>query len=112
MSYYTRNARCSCARCRAHALTGAAFLITLGVLFLLDQNWIISFDKSWPILLLVMGGMIFLSRSASTENHIERYYRAPAPMNAPPPAQPNSWNPPPPPPAPVSSAQPNPEVKP
>ncbi|HEX5434065.1 MAG TPA: DUF5668 domain-containing protein [Candidatus Angelobacter sp.] len=107
MSCYTRNNRCSCARCRAHSLTGAAFLITLGVLFLLDQNWIISFDKSWPILLLVIGGMIFFCRTASTENHIEPY-RSTVPMNPAPP-QPNTWNPPPPPPA--SSVQPNPEVK-
>ena len=109
MSIYTRNTRCSCARCRSHSLTGAAFLITLGVLFLLDQNWIISFDKSWPILLLVMGGMIFFCRTASTENHVEPY-RSSA-MNVVTPQSP-TWNAPPPPPPPASSAQPNPEVKP
>jgi hypothetical protein len=90
---------------------GAAILITLGVLFLLDTNWIISFDKSWPVLLLVIGGFIFLCRTASTENHIEPY-RSSAPMNAAPPAQPNTWSPAPPPPPQASSAQPNPEVKP
>lgn len=109
MSVYTRNRRCSCARCRAHGLTGAAFLITLGVLFLLDQNWIISFDKSWPILLLVTGGMIFFCRTASTENHIEPYRSAAVNVA---PAQPATWNPPPPPPPAASSAQANPEVKP
>lgn len=110
MSFYTRNRRCSCARCRTHGLTGAAFLITLGVLFLLDQNWIISFDKSWPILLLVMGGMIFFCRTAPTENHIEPY-RSAAPVHVAAPQQ-TTWNPPPPPPpSSASSAQPNPEVK-
>lgn len=110
MSVYTRNRRCSCARCRAHGLTAAVFLITLGVLFLLDQNWIIAFDKSWPILLLVTGGMIFFCRTAPTENHIEPY-RSSA-MNVVTPQPPAAWNPPPPPPPAASSAQANPEVKP
>ncbi|MGE5323057.1 MAG: LiaI-LiaF-like domain-containing protein [Actinomycetota bacterium] len=87
---------------------GAAILITLGVLFLLDTNWIISFDKTWPVLLLVIGGFTFFCRTASTANHIDPY-PASAPMNA---AQPNTWNPAPPPPPPAPSAQQNPEVKP
>ena len=112
MSVYTRNRRCSCARCRAHGLTGAAILVTLGVLFLLDANWIIPFDKSWPVLLLVIGGFIFFCRTASTENHVEPYRASAVPVNAVPPAQAATWNPPPPPPPPASSAQANPEVKP
>ena len=111
MSVYRRNRRCSCARCRAHGLTGAAILITLGVLFLLDANWIIPFDKSWPVLLLVIGGFIFICRTASIENHIDPY-QVPTSMQAIPPGQPNTWNPAPPPPPPASSAQANPEVKP
>lgn len=107
MPVYTRNRRCSCARCRAHGLTGAAILVTLGVLFLLDVNWIISFEKSWPILLLVVGGMIFFCRTAPTENHIEPYCSSAMNVVTP---QPATWNPPPPPP-PAPSAQTNPEVK-
>ena len=34
---YRYNPYCSCGRCRAHGFMGPAVLITLGVLFLLDQ---------------------------------------------------------------------------
>lgn len=73
MAIYMRNRRCPCARCRAHGLTGAAVLVTLGVLFLLDSNGIVWFHQSWPVLLLVIGIVIFFSRTASTENHIQPY---------------------------------------
>jgi hypothetical protein len=73
MSAYTSNRRCSCARCRFRGLTGAAILITLGVLFLLNDMWVIRFDESWPALLIVIGLFMYLGRSASTEGHIEPY---------------------------------------
>jgi cell wall-active antibiotic response 4TMS protein YvqF len=111
MSVYVRNRRCPCARCRAHGLIGAAILVTLGVLFLLDTNGIVWFRQSWPVLLLVIGASIFFSRTASTENHIQPYV-APAPVivaSAPP----TTWTagtPPPPPPAPTGEN--NSQVKP
>lgn len=97
MPVYRRNRNCPCARCRAHSLMGAAILVTLGVLFLLDTNGIVWFGQSWPVLLLVIGAFVFLTRSASTENHIDPY-GTPAAMSAPA----ATWganNPPPPPPA-------------
>jgi hypothetical protein len=48
-------------------------LITLGVLFLLDEMGNVPFDDSWPALLIVGGLFMYLGRSASTEGHIERY---------------------------------------
>jgi Domain of unknown function (DUF5668) len=107
MSVYTRNKRCPCARCRAHGLMGAAIVITVGVLLLLDQNGIVQFHQSWPVLLLVIGAFTFMSHAASTENHIEPYV-APAPVYAPPPTW-NATSPPPPPPA--APPQNDPEVK-
>jgi hypothetical protein len=59
---------------------GAAILITLGVLFLLTEIYFIPFDRTFPALLIVIGLMMYLSRSASTEGHISRY-----PGMAPPP---------------------------
>lgn len=108
MSVYTRNRRCPCARCRAHGLMGAGILITVGILLLLDQNHIVSFEQTWPVLLLVIGGFIFMRRSASTENHIEPY-AAPVLVSVQPAT--NAWTTatPPPPPAPPQS---NGEVKP
>jgi hypothetical protein len=101
MSGYTRNRHCPCARCRAHGLMGAALIITVGVLFLLDTNGIIWFNQSWPVLLLVVGAFIFMARSASTENHIEPW-SSPVRGNAPISPQQGVWGasvPPPPPPS-------------
>lgn len=82
MAVYMRNRRCSCARCRAHGLMGAAVLVTLGVLFLLDSNGIVWFRQSWPVLLLVIGIVIFFGRTGSTENHVQPYW-AQAPSSVP-----------------------------
>lgn len=70
MSAYTGNRTCQCPRCRARGLMGAAILITLGVLFLLDEFSRLRFDDSWPALLIVIGLVLYLGRSASTEGHI------------------------------------------
>ena len=80
---YTSGRRCGCRRCISRGLIGPAVLVTLGVLFLLQEYYIIAFEQSWPVLLLVIGVMIFLSRTAPTEGHISRAmygtYIAPAP---------------------------------
>ena len=52
-------------------------LITIGVLFLLDQmghaHWM-GFDFTWPALLIVIGLIKLLEHSASTNGHIPREY--------------------------------------
>jgi hypothetical protein len=50
---------------------GAAVLITLGVLFLLQEFYIVRFDQSFPALLIVIGLVLYLSRSAPTDGHIQ-----------------------------------------
>lgn len=72
MTLYTRNRNCPCVRCRAQGLMGAAILITLGVLFLMENYGVVDFDRSFPVLLLVIGCMLLISRTGSTEGHIER----------------------------------------
>jgi len=76
---YRYNPHCSCSRCRAHGFMGAAVLITLGVLFLLDQvsrvYWL-HFDDTWPALLIVIGLVMFLQHNASAAGHVPREYRA------------------------------------
>ena len=81
---YRYNPYCSCPRCRAHGYMGPAVLITLGVLFLLSQvswNYWLSFDRTWPALLIVIGLVSFLRHSAPANGHVPREYVA-----APPPA--------------------------
>jgi hypothetical protein len=74
---------------------GAVILITLGVLALLGEFWIIHFRQGFAVFLIVMGIMLYLGRSASTEGHIE-----PLPLG------PGSSPPPPP----IASGQHGPEV--
>jgi hypothetical protein len=50
---------------------GAAVLITLGVLFLMESYHVIAFDRSFPVLLLVIGCVLLVSRTGSTEGHIQ-----------------------------------------
>jgi hypothetical protein len=50
---------------------GAAVLITLGVLFLMESYNVIPFDRSFPVLLLVIGCVLLVSRTGSTESHIQ-----------------------------------------
>ena len=73
------NPQCSCGRCRTHGFMGPAVLITLGVLFLLDQvgriYWL-HFDNTWPALLIVIGLVMFLQHNASAAGHVPREYGA------------------------------------
>jgi hypothetical protein len=50
---------------------GAAILITLGVLFLMENFDVIPFDRSFPVLLLVIGCVMLIGRTGSTEGHIQ-----------------------------------------
>ncbi len=43
------------------AIQGPVLMITVGSLFALDQNGILNFRQSWPIILIVMG-VLQLSR--------------------------------------------------
>jgi hypothetical protein len=63
-------ARCQCPRCRARRITGPAVLVTIGVLFLLENLAQIGFHRTWPILLLVIGAVQLFQHSASNEGHI------------------------------------------
>jgi hypothetical protein len=50
---------------------GAAILVTLGVLWLLHNYWVVRFGESFPILFLVGGGVLLISRTGSTEGHVQ-----------------------------------------
>ena len=63
--------RCACACCRTRGLMGPVVLITLGVLFLIDQySHRYSFTELWPILLIVIGVVKVAQSLASKEGHV------------------------------------------
>jgi len=78
MTPYIRNRSCQCVRCRAHGLMGAAVFITLGVLFLMNNYEILRFEQGLPALLLVVGCVLLISRTGSTEGHIQPGWTQPA----------------------------------
>jgi cell wall-active antibiotic response 4TMS protein YvqF len=81
---------CSCARCRIHGLMGPAILITVGLLFFIGQmTWNYSFDRTWPVILIVIGIVKLLSDTASASGHVNPWETQPA-------AQPGGQAPPPP----------------
>jgi hypothetical protein len=60
---------CTCQRCSRRGLMGPVVLITIGVLFLLQQMHVASFNRLWPVILLVIGVVKLLQETASTEGH-------------------------------------------
>ena len=70
MENYVRNRGCHCPRCMAWDLMGAAMLITLGVLFMLSLWAHVRFHYTWPVILIVIGTVMFLRSSGPTTGHI------------------------------------------
>jgi hypothetical protein len=70
MNGYSRNRACSCARCRCTGYIGPATLITLGVLFLIDQYTQYSFHSTWPIILIVIGVIKLIEWNAPITGHV------------------------------------------
>src|SRR6185312_11158882 len=62
-------------------------LITLGVLFLMNNYYILRFEQGLPALLLVIGCVLLISRTGSTEGHIQPGWIQP-PIAQPPITQP------------------------
>jgi len=60
-----------CERCRARALMGPAVLVTLGTLFLLQEQYVVGFHRTWPILLVVIGLVKVYQSSASSAGHVD-----------------------------------------
>jgi|SRR5450432_4077676 Domain of unknown function (DUF5668) len=89
--------RCHCHSCMIKGLMGPAVIITIGVLFLLNetQGGRYYFWNSWPVILLVIGAVQLGSALAPREGHIV----PPVPGTVPPiptPPQPPVVPPPPP----------------
>ena len=79
METYRCNRNCGCMRCRYRGFMGPVVLMTVGVLFLIDNVGLHNLDfenHTWPVLLIVIGVMIMLRRTASTEGHVQPFYVA------------------------------------
>jgi len=63
---------CTCRSCTVRGLTGPAVVITLGILFLLNQVHAVhlSFHRTWPVLLVVIGLIHLTGALAPSEGHI------------------------------------------
>src|SRR5450755_145613 len=80
--------RCNCRRCTIKSLMGPAVVITVGVLFLLEQTHSgFSFGQMWPIILVVIGVISLASALAPMDGHISSSVPVtpqPGTMSAPP----------------------------
>jgi hypothetical protein len=61
---------CQCARCRSRRIMGPSMMVTIGFLFLLENVHVANFGRTWPVILLVVGGIKLLQGSASAADHI------------------------------------------
>ena len=91
---------CVCEQCRTRKLMGPAMLVTIGVLFLLDNVGRLEFHRTWPAILLVIGVVKLVQSNSSSEGHI-----GPLPPGMPPIVPPGGLQNVTPPPAPQSPEQ-------
>jgi hypothetical protein len=76
--------RCSCQRCSIRGLMGPAVLITIGVLFLVQQShWAYRFGRTWPVILVVIGGIKLAEALASDAGHNSQQVPPPYPPQGP-----------------------------
>jgi TM2 domain-containing membrane protein YozV len=66
----TPDAVCNCERCRMRCIMWPAVLVTLGVLFLMDNLNGPGFERTWPLILLVIGAVKLLQSNASEVGHV------------------------------------------
>jgi len=71
MNGYRRNRACSCARCRCSGFLWPVVLITVGVLFLIDQYTRYGIGRTWPVFLIVLGIALFWQRRAPATGHVD-----------------------------------------
>jgi hypothetical protein len=87
--------RCACRRCMIRSLMGPAVIITVGLLFLLDQmrGGFLSFGNTFPIILIVIGAVSLAAALAPMDGHIDGSYPPVSPSGAPGSAQSLPQNP-------------------
>src|ERR1700753_2015896 len=86
------NPRCHCPRCKIRSLVGPAVIVTVGVLFLLQQmrGGYFDFGNTYPVILVVIGAILLASALAPMDGHINPHAQPANPPVAPPPAAPGA----------------------
>jgi hypothetical protein len=79
--------RCYCERCRSRGLMWPAILVTVGFLSLLEDFTRFGWDRTWPVLILVIGIVMLLRSNASWQGHVQL---PPSDATPPPPASANT----------------------
>ena len=90
MNGYRSNRTCGCPRCRCRGLMAPAVLVTLGILFTLSEFGVANFDRTWPLLLIVIGLVKVFQGNAPTDGHMNADAPAIMPGGAPPAVGPES----------------------
>ena len=81
------NPRCRCPRCTIRSLLGPAVIVTVGVLFLLQQmrGGYFDFGNTYPVILVVIGAILLASSLAPMDGHINPAVQPQAQSQVPPP---------------------------
>jgi hypothetical protein len=69
MQDYVANRTCGCTRCRWNGLLGPALLVAVGALMLLHNLRVGEFQRTWPVLLIVIGAVKLLQTTGPTQGH-------------------------------------------
>ncbi|HXH66560.1 MAG TPA: DUF5668 domain-containing protein [Candidatus Limnocylindrales bacterium] len=77
--------KCHCQSCTIRGLMGPAVVITVGVLWLLNEvhGGRFYFGSTWPVILIVIGLVHLASAMASREGHLDSPPRVDSPQNTP-----------------------------
>jgi cell wall-active antibiotic response 4TMS protein YvqF len=81
------NPRCRCPRCTIRSLLGPAVIVTVGVLFLLQQmrGGYFDFGNTYPVILVVIGAILLASSLAPMDGHINPQVQPQVQQQVPPP---------------------------
>ena len=87
--------KCHCQSCTIRGLVGPAVLITLGVLWLLNEmhGGRLYFGSTWPVILIVIGLVHLAGFMASREGHVDTTPQVGAPPAPPAPPAPAAGTP-------------------
>jgi TM2 domain-containing membrane protein YozV len=66
----TEGLACTCDRCKMRCIMWPSIMITIGVLFLMDNLHGPGFEHTWPLILLVIGAVKLLQSNASEAGHV------------------------------------------